>query len=57
MNNNFIYEYDQHEADELRLQDQFERKQRQKYAAHPDCRDPDHPGCDKCSESDDDNDD
>ena len=57
MNNNFIYEYDQHEADELRLQAQFERLQWQKYVAHPDCRDPDHPGCDKCNESDDDNDD
>jgi hypothetical protein len=51
------YIYDEYEADNLRLQDQFERRQRQNYAAHPDCRDPDHPGCDKCNESDDDNDD
>lgn len=51
------YIYDEYEADDLRLQDQFERRKRQDYAAHPDCRDPDHPGCDKCNESDDDNDD
>ena len=51
------YIYDEYEADDLRLQDQFERRKQQNYAAHPDCRDPDHPGCDKCNESDDDNDD
>lgn len=31
-----------------------ERLKRERLGAHPDCRDPAHPGCSQCRESDDD---
>ena len=54
-----LYDFDPNEADyaDLRAQDQFEKRQQRALMAHPDCRDPDHPGCDHCEESDDDTDD
>lgn len=43
-------------VEELRAQDRHERRQFWAHMAHSDCRDPDHPGCDHCEESDDDSD-
>ena len=45
---------DEIEADELRHEAIAMRRHQQKLAAHPDCRDPDHPGCAKCMGADDD---
>lgn len=41
-------------VEELRAQDRHERQHRRALMAHPDCRDPDHPGCEHCEESDED---
>lgn len=30
----------------------FERRYQARLSRHPDCRDPDHPGCEGCSEGD-----
>ena len=46
-----INEYD---VEELRAQDRFERQYKSHLWAHPNCRDPDHPGCDMCEEEEDD---
>ena len=44
-------------ADELRQEDAANRRYERDLMAHPDCRDPDHPGCSRCiddeTESDD----
>ena len=45
---------DELEAEELRREAIAMRWYRQKLASHPDCRDPDHPGCAKCMGADDD---
>lgn len=37
-------------AEELALQDNARARYQTKLIAHPDCRDPDHPGCAKCDE-------
>jgi hypothetical protein len=37
-------------VDELRLEAQAERRYRNRLLRHPDCGDPDHPGCPACSE-------
>ena len=37
-------------VDELRLEAQAERRYRNRLLRHPDCGDPDHPGCPTCSE-------
>ncbi len=34
----------------LRFYAMAERKYRKKLSSAPDCRDPDHPGCEKCDE-------
>lgn len=34
--------------DDLRRDVRAGRRYRAKFLAHPDCRDPDHPGCEKC---------
>ena len=34
----------------------WERRQERRLAAHPDCRDPAHPGCEYCADRDDDDD-
>lgn len=36
------------DVDEYRYADQYERRYRAQLYAHPDCRDPEHPGCDRC---------
>ena len=35
---------------ELAAEDQFKRNYHQKLMRHLDCRDPDHPGCERCIE-------
>lgn len=51
------YEPDSADADELLAIDRMERRRFGQLMAHPDCRDPDHPGCSDCiddeTESDD----
>jgi hypothetical protein len=39
------------EMNDLRAQVQAERRYARALAANPDCRDPDHPGCDSCNET------
>lgn len=36
------------EIDELKARDFYERRYRAILWAHPSCRDPEHPGCEKC---------
>lgn len=43
-------------VEELKAQDRFERRRQANLLAHPDCRDPDHLGCERCEESEDDDD-
>jgi hypothetical protein len=38
---------------ELAAENRFDRKQRNALLANPDCRDPDHPGCECCDGDDD----
>lgn len=38
------------ELDELRAQTRAENRYRNALIAHPDCRDPDHPGCALCAD-------
>lgn len=38
------------EAEELRGQRTYERRYNQRFLSHPDCSDPDHPGCENCRE-------
>jgi len=47
-------ELDELDMDDMRLEQQAMRWYQQALAAHPDCRDPDHPGCEKCMGADDD---
>jgi hypothetical protein len=37
-------------VEELKAERQHQRRQQANLLAHPDCRDPDHLGCDKCEE-------
>lgn len=46
------YDFDEADAQEAAAQDRFERNYNRQYMAHPDCRDPDHPGCELCMEDD-----
>jgi hypothetical protein len=39
---------DEQELDEMRAEDQSLRRYFQRLFSHPDCRDPDHPGCPYC---------
>ena len=39
------------ELDELRAQARHDRRYRADLAQHPDCRDPDHPGCEACEDN------
>ena len=41
---------DEYDIEELKAQDRHERLYRLKMMEHPDCRDPDHPGCEKCED-------
>jgi hypothetical protein len=51
MNDHFYV--DEYELEELRAQARSERKYHAALMRNPDCRDPDHPGCDNCMETDD----
>jgi len=51
MNDHFYV--DEYELEELRAQVRFERKYHAALMRNPDCRDPDHPGCENCMETDD----
>ena len=47
------YFEDDTELEELRAQVFFERQRNARLSRAPDCRDPDHPGCPKCMEIED----
>lgn len=38
---------------DLRAEAQWERRRHNMLMRHPDCRDPDHPGCESCADDDD----
>ena len=40
----------QDEIDDLRAEQRWQRRQWGRLMNHPDCRDPDHPGCEDCRE-------
>lgn len=44
---------DQQEVNAVRWQRYHERLKQRKLADHPDCRDPEHPGCESCGGGDD----
>lgn len=44
----FYDDADDSELYELRREWMAERRRKSLLAAHPDCRDPDHPGCEHC---------
>ena len=44
------YYYNEEEAYQLRMQEQAYKQYQRLLWAHPDCRDPDHPGCEDCEE-------
>jgi len=46
--------HDGDEAAYLAAIDRYSRAQQARLTQHPDCRDPDHPGCAKCNEEKDD---
>ena len=48
------YDHDEDTRAELKAQDDFNRKYQRALLANPDCRDPDHPGCEHCMEEADD---
>ena len=50
--NDHIY-VDEYEIEELRAQVRFEKQRHARLMRNPDCRDPDHPGCEHCMETDD----
>lgn len=43
-------EIDEYDRAELIAEDQAKKRYLAWYARHPDCRDPDHPGCADCRE-------
>lgn len=47
-----MIELDEYTANELAAQDRFERQRARALARNPDCRDPEHPGCPSCEETD-----
>lgn len=52
--NGFSKEANDDFEDDLRADDRHKRRYMNKLNAHPDCRDPDHPGCGKCRDDGDD---
>ena len=42
------YDYDDCDYDDLRAEEAAERRYQNALRYHPDCGDPDHPGCDNC---------
>lgn len=53
-NNPHLVIIDEHEAAALAADDAHQRRQQMARIQHPNCRDPDHPGCDKCEPIEDD---
>jgi hypothetical protein len=51
----FYYDddHDDHDLAELRAEAAAERRYRGLLARYPDCRDPDHPGCERCEPQED----
>jgi hypothetical protein len=49
------YDYDDFDPvlDDLKAEARLSRQRTTRLMYNPDCRDPDHPGCDKCAEHDD----
>ena len=47
------YDDEDPEAEDLRAQDRFEARRALALRYNPDCRDPDHPGCEHCEGEDD----
>ena len=47
-------EFDEDEMNDLRAEDRARKKYQRALMLNPDCRDPDHPGCDLCEENEDD---
>ena len=50
------FEDDEHAdmIDELRAQERARKMHQARLMYHPDCRDPDHPGCERCMEEEND---
>jgi len=48
---------DESDLDCMKAEDFYRRRYQSNLAAHPDCRDPDHPTCELCEENDDDSND
>lgn len=44
------YQFDDDEMEEMFMQRRKIRLYKKKLFAHPDCRDPDHPGCEQCDD-------
>lgn len=44
------YDTDEDTRAELRAEDQAAKRYQRSLIANPDCRDPDHPGCENCRE-------
>ena len=53
---NYAYDPDDDDLEELRLDAIAERQHLNRLARHPDCRDPDHPGCQACQDNEDEDD-
>lgn len=49
----YLDEYDD-ESEDLRREAFNERRAALRLSQNPDCRDPDHPGCDRCMDNDED---
>lgn len=48
------FDPDESERAELKAQDRADKARQRRLLQNPDCRDPDHPGCDNCMGDDDD---
>lgn len=47
------YDADDDYAEELRAEVRWQRRHQARLLRNPDCRDPDHPGCDNCADEED----
>jgi hypothetical protein len=45
---------DESDYDDLLAEERWKKRRHAELMRHPDCRDPDHPGCERCEEDDDD---
>ena len=45
--------FDHDEMEDQKHEVAFDRKRHRRLSRNPDCRDPDHPGCEKCEEHED----